>query len=87
MNRKVQPAYISKASPLLRLIQALESDYVSEHLPQWIDLIWGYKQADPDAFNVFHPLSYEGAIGVFSCFNRHLAGPYRPFTRPGRYHR
>ncbi len=43
--------------------RALESDYVSRNLPAWIDLIWGCKQRDPDALNVFHPLSYVGSIG------------------------
>ncbi|KAL0958994.1 hypothetical protein HGRIS_014308 [Hohenbuehelia grisea] len=57
----------AKQDPLLFIImnrRALESDYVSEHLPAWIDLIWGCKQRDPEALNVFHPLSYEGSIDL-----------------------
>lgn len=50
-------------------IQALEGDYVSHNLPAWIDLIWGCKQRDPEALNVFHPLSYEGAVGT--CLGGH----------------
>ncbi|KAL1744917.1 beach-domain-containing protein [Schizophyllum fasciatum] len=44
--------------------RALESPLVSQHLPAWIDLIWGCKQRDREAFNVFHPLSYEGSIDL-----------------------
>eukprot|EP01134_Creolimax_fragrantissima_P006171 CFRG6171T1 len=47
--------------------QALESPYVSAHIHQWIDLVFGYKQVGEDAqkaMNVFHHLSYEGAVDI-----------------------
>ncbi|KAJ7143646.1 beach-domain-containing protein [Mycena filopes] len=57
----------AKKDPLLFIVlnrKALESAYVSENLPAWIDLIWGCKQRDPESLNAFHPLSYEGSIDL-----------------------
>ena len=47
--------------------QALESEFVSCQMHQWIDLIFGYKQKGPEAVratNVFYYLTYEGAVDM-----------------------
>lgn len=47
--------------------QALECDYVSAHLHEWIDLIFGYKQQGPlavEANNVFYYYYYESNVDI-----------------------
>ncbi|KAG2825967.1 hypothetical protein PC113_g21847, partial [Phytophthora cactorum] len=62
------PAWASSPSAFVRINrEALESEYVSEHLHEWIDLIFGYKQrgeAAIEANNLFYYLSYEGSVDL-----------------------
>lgn len=49
------------------LRDGLESEYVSQNLHHWIDLIFGYKQRGEEAIkanNLFYHLCYEGAIDL-----------------------
>ncbi|XP_061156042.1 neurobeachin-like [Syngnathus typhle] len=62
------PVWAKKAEDFVRINRmALESEFVSCQLHQWIDLIFGYKQRGPEAvraLNVFNFLSYEGAVNL-----------------------
>uniref|UniRef100_A0A8C5EJZ1 Neurobeachin-like protein 2 n=1 Tax=Gouania willdenowi TaxID=441366 RepID=A0A8C5EJZ1_GOUWI len=52
--------------------KALESEHVSNHLHDWIDLIFGYKQRGEeavDALNVFYYCTYEGAVDLDAIAN------------------
>ncbi|XP_055712344.1 protein FAN-like [Phlebotomus papatasi] len=77
--------------------EALESEYVSQNLHHWIDLIFGYKQQGQeavDARNLFYFLCYEGAVDldeVTDMAHRHALEvqisefgqiPNQLFTRP-----
>ena len=62
------PKWASSPHEFVRLMRiALESEHVSANLHSWIDLIFGAKQrgqAAIDAHNLFHYLTYEGAVDL-----------------------
>lgn len=77
--------------------EALESQYVSERLHHWIDLVFGYKQrgeAAIEATNVFQHLSYQGAkdldtiddpverLASIGIIHSFGQTPYQVFQRP-----
>ncbi|KAM8735227.1 neurobeachin-like protein 2 isoform 1-T1 [Acanthopagrus schlegelii] len=52
--------------------KALECEHVSNHLHEWIDLIFGYKQRGEEAvnaLNVFYYCTYEGAVDLDAIAN------------------
>lgn len=63
------PPWANSAEEFVRIHRAaLESDYVTEHLHEWIDLIFGFKQRGPDsidACNVFYYLTYYGSVNQY----------------------
>ena len=77
--------------------EALESPYVSEHLHQWVDLVFGFKQRGESAIeatNVFQHLSYGGAkdldniedpverLATIGIIHSFGQTPYQVFPRP-----
>ncbi|XP_034937724.1 neurobeachin isoform X3 [Chelonus insularis] len=62
------PPWASSPEEFIRINRmALESEFVSCQLHQWIDLIFGYKQRGPEAVratNVFYYLTYEGSVDL-----------------------
>jgi hypothetical protein len=77
--------------------EALESPYVSRHLHEWIDLVFGCKQNGEAAIenvNVFHHMSYRGAADLdkiedidekrraISIIHNFGQTPHQVFARP-----
>ena len=50
-NVKLPPWALNQNDFLRKMREALESDYVSQNLHKWIDLIFGYKQRGQEAIN------------------------------------
>uniref|UniRef100_A0A8D2LC14 Neurobeachin-like protein 2 n=1 Tax=Varanus komodoensis TaxID=61221 RepID=A0A8D2LC14_VARKO len=68
VNHVILPKWASSPDDFIyKHRKALESEYVSAHLHEWIDLIFGYKQRGPaaiEALNVFYYCTYEGAVDL-----------------------
>lgn len=73
VNDVILPPWCKDAYDFINIhAQALESEYVSSHLHEWIDLIFGYKQRGSEAekaMNVFNHYSYEGKPADNTCSN------------------
>lgn len=65
-NDVVLPNWASSPSDfILKHREALESDFVGQHINDWIDLVFGYKQKGKNAVeadNTFHPYCYGDSI-------------------------
>ncbi|XP_059473157.1 neurobeachin-like protein 1 isoform X2 [Neocloeon triangulifer] len=64
----VLPAWAENAEDFIeKHRKALESEHVSAHIHEWIDLIFGWRQRGQpavEALNVFYYCSYEGAVDL-----------------------
>ncbi|XP_055544656.1 neurobeachin-like protein 1 isoform X1 [Wyeomyia smithii] len=73
VNDVVLPTWAKSAEDFIAIHRrALESEYVSQNLHHWIDLIFGCKQKGPkavEALNVFYYCSYEGAVDLDKITN------------------
>ncbi|KAG8432712.1 hypothetical protein GDO86_017090 [Hymenochirus boettgeri] len=73
VNDVILPRWAKSPEDFIRKHRkALESEFVSAHLHEWIDLIFGYKQrgeAAVEALNVFYYCSYEGAVDLDAIAN------------------
>ncbi|XP_030227032.1 neurobeachin-like protein 2 isoform X1 [Gadus morhua] len=68
VNNVLLPRWATSREDFIRKHRkALESEHVSSHLHEWIDLIFGFKQRGEEAekaLNVFLHYTYEGAVDV-----------------------
>ena len=68
VNDAILPPWAKSPEDFVRINrEALESEFVSQHLHEWIDLIFGYKQIGPEAekaVNLFYYLTYEGSVDL-----------------------
>jgi factor associated with neutral sphingomyelinase activation len=64
VNDVLLPSWAKSAKSFLKQNRAaLESDYCTQHLPKWIDLIFGASSRGSGAKaakNLFHPMAYLG---------------------------